>query len=261
MTAAELKAALYGHHPAGVTPMPGPWTCIEEYRGIDFLAVSCWSSVGQYRRIGYEVKISRSDLRRDVLKPSKRARAVAWCNEFYFAVPAGLLKPDELAYVEPEWAPEDFLRTPCRYSRHGALRPDWNADPGECRRGKRMGKLIGPIPRPWQYATLDESALKHWLVYGREKVDYVCDACHGKGHEGKSRVELEAPTVWIPNDVGLVTIDGRGVTVVRKSPVRLEVPAVDQHELGQLLRWVSIRPDPRHHPRQVVGNLSTIGGE
>ena len=92
MTAAQIKDALRRRHPAlspGQT-MVGEWTCLAEFHDIALLAFSAWSS-RQFRRVGYEVKISRRDYRRELLKPYKRVGAVAFCHEFYFAVPVGLL--------------------------------------------------------------------------------------------------------------------------------------------------------------------------
>lgn len=66
----------------------------------------------------------------------------------------------------------------------------------------------------------------------------------------RSRVELEAPTVWVPRDVGLVVVDGRGCTVERRAPRRREIPAMDNRTLAQFVRYVSMRPDPRHAPRR-----------
>jgi hypothetical protein len=247
VTARELKDRLYGRHPGGVFPQPGAWTCIEEWRAIDLLAWSAWSSEGGYRRVGYEVKVSRADLRRELLDPLKRARNVKWCNEFYLAVPAGLLTDEELAWEEPEWGPADFERAPCRYSSEGADAPSPSDDPGQCHRGKRRGRLFGPLRKPWGW---DEGrAYAGWERDARRAVQYTCDGCGGRGWSERSRVELEAPQLWVPRDVGLVTVDGRGCTVERPSPVRHGIPSFTPCELGQLIRWVSMRPDPRHHPK------------
>lgn len=200
--------------------------------GIDLLAISAWSSQGNYARVGYEVKVSRSDLRRELLKPGKRTSNVAWCNEFYFAVPTGLMTEDEIAFTQPDWTPLDFRREPCPYSRYGDHKPGWNEYPGVCRKGKRDVLFIGPLRRGEAY---------------RNPVVAKCDGCDGKGYTDKSRVEREGPTLWVPPDVGLVTVDGRGCHVVKRSPRRKEVPACTPHVLGQLVRFVSIRPDPRHH--------------
>ena len=69
MNSADVKAALRLRHPASRAQMPEPWTVLEEWRGIDLLAISAWQSLGNYARIGYEIKVSRSDLRRELLKP------------------------------------------------------------------------------------------------------------------------------------------------------------------------------------------------
>ena len=178
MTAAEVKAALRSRHPAtqinGLITTPGPWTTIEEYRGIDLLAFSAHSTPGRgaqrgvsYPRVGYEVKVSRADLRQELLHPEKRSLALDFCHEFYFAVPRGLLSKEELAWQEPAHFAdyETFQRATC---------------PGPCHlswRGKR--------PRS--------------SYYNRETGEYeTCPTCGGRGYLDKSRAEAEAPTCWLP---------------------------------------------------------------
>ncbi len=56
---------------------------------IDALAFHTWPSQ-RYRRIVYEVKISRGDLRRELNQPHKQDAALALSNLFYLAVPSGL---------------------------------------------------------------------------------------------------------------------------------------------------------------------------
>jgi hypothetical protein len=107
MTATEVKDALRKRHPAtqkmGALTIPGPWTCIEEWRGVDLLAL-CATTAGRVRnaRVGYEVKVSRGDYRSELKNPHKRAEARAFCHEFYFAVPDGLLRVDELPGKETQ---------------------------------------------------------------------------------------------------------------------------------------------------------------
>lgn len=233
-----MKAALYRRH-AAVAPNtggPGPWTCTEEWAGIDFLAFSAWSQPhparARYSRVGYEVKVSRGDYRSEVLNPRKRAHAVAFCHEFYFAIPAGLLKPDEVAYAEPEWEDGDFARTPCRFAYCGSDTPAWNDDPGICHSGLRETTLVGPLQRGYAY---------------RPHVRVKCQGCDGRGYAAKSRVEQEAPTLWVPADVGLIEVGGNGAHVVRRAPLRRDPTGIrNDQELHQLVRWMSWRPDPRH---------------
>lgn len=244
-----MKDALRRRHPAMDTGMAGPWTCLEEWMGIDLLAWSAWASVGGYRRVGYEVKVSRSDLRRELLRPHKRSRQVAWCNEFYFAVPRGLLKPDELDYLEPEWEDGDFSRTPCPNSRSRENRAEWRL---RCSRGTVQELMIGPLNMPahWRHDS------RYWPKESeRRYVDVPCPGCCGLGYAERSRVEREAPTLWIPRDVGLVVVDGGGTRVLQKSPVRRDVPSLSPKEIGQLIRWTSMRPDPRHAG---VGSPQTV---
>ncbi len=231
LDARAVKSALYARHPGSGGQMPGPWTVIEEYRCIDLLAFSAWSSAGKYARVGYEVKVSRADMRSELLNPSKRAHNVEWCNEFYFAVPAGLLGPYEETWQEPEWSDDDWRGEPCPGFAGERCRP-------RHRRKKHLVYLVRPTTSRF---------VQHEYV--------TCPTCGGKGTLGPSRVEQEAPTLWVPRDVGLVVVNGRGTKVVKRSPRRAEVPTLDPMELGPLVRWVSMRPDPRHEARRAQRNI------
>ena len=208
--------------------MPQQWTCVEEWRGIDLLALNAWSSARRIARVGYEVKVSRSDLRSELLRPEKRAVNVAWCSLFYFAVPEGLLTADELSYREPDggFEPQDFVGTRC---------------PMACspRRGRKTYLKRVPIPIVGRQYMGDWQWIK-------------CPTCNGKGYVGKSRVLEEAPTLWVPPDVGLVVVRetswGISSEVVRRAPGR-DVEAMTNYEANRLVRWTSIRPDPRHERR------------
>lgn len=199
----------------------------------DLLAFSAWSQPAparaRYSRIGYEVKVSRADYRRELLRPSKRVLQVAFCHEFYFAVPEGLLAAHEVAWEEPEWArdPDSFRRELCTAER--------------CYREAR-GRRYGYTERVETMEEDDEG-------FGRPPFKYVwvtCETCGGKGHLGKSRVEREAPTLWVPADVGLVTVGPRGCHVAKLSPLRKPELAMSDMNLADLVRWVSMRPDARH---------------
>ena len=236
MTAAEVKEALRARHPAtqklGAKTVPGVWTCVEEWQDIDLVAFSAYKHPptgaqrrAAYPRVGYEVKVSRSDLRRELLSPGKRRRYLQLCHEFYLAVPAGLLRDDELAYVEPDWQPGDFERDGCpercRRADHWMTKRELAA--AGLRPGLHLGRGAAGLPLP-----------------------EACGVCGGRGYVNGSVVEQQAPYVWVPRDVGLVVVaDGR-CRVVRKSPVNLQVAELSGQLLGDLVRWASARPDPRH---------------
>lgn len=64
-------------------------------RAFDAWAMNVWPSK-EYVSVGYEIKVSRGDFRREIDDPSKRRPLEAVSNECYFAAPAGLLRPDEI---------------------------------------------------------------------------------------------------------------------------------------------------------------------
>lgn len=255
MTAREVKDALRKRHPAYGQGMAGEWVTLEEWRNVDLLALSAWRKATV---VGYEVKVSRSDYRSELLKPYKRAEAVAMCHEFYMAVPEGLLKPEEIAYEESLWDDGDFQREKC---------PDRCVKRAESTRRSRyspprgtLSRVPVPVPivvpdlpsyydrqEPEQRERYRERHIQEHLHYhGRTQIG--CLTCGGKGYVRGSRVEREAPTLWVPRDVGLVTASSRGCKVVKKAPrtYNPEPVARRPQEIHQLARWMSLRPDPRH---------------
>jgi hypothetical protein len=109
--AGDVKKALLARYPAKRQgSFVGRWTCLTEWAGIDLLALDAWQAANV---VGHEVKVSRGDLRSELLSPTKRMEAVSRCTEFYIATPAGLLKPDELEFNEPDWTLSDFERERC----------------------------------------------------------------------------------------------------------------------------------------------------
>lgn len=62
---------------------------------IDLYAFNMFPSKN-YLRVAYEVKVSRADFARELEKPKKREFAEKLANECYFAMPAGMVRPDEI---------------------------------------------------------------------------------------------------------------------------------------------------------------------
>lgn len=245
LTARGVKDGLLRRHPADQFE----WTCIEEWLGIDLLA---WSAWGKRKRVGYEVKVSRSDYRRELLKPGKRLAAQAFCNEFYMAVPKGLLTKDELAYEESMWEDGDFERERCPAKCVKGRRSDYGYDRRYLPRAGTVEPDRVPIPLvasdAYRYATMTDEQHAERCADRLHQYGWTyraCRRCNGKGYVKGSRVEREAPTLWIPRDVGLIEVTAAQARVVRKSPVTTarELPA---SEVAHLVRWVSQRPDPRH---------------
>lgn len=93
----------YGcYHPGDV--MPPEWAALEEFalrpggggRRIDLFLVRAWSGRPGHQRHAIEVKVSRTDLRKELDAPEKRREFVEHSHRFYFATPPGLFKEDEL---------------------------------------------------------------------------------------------------------------------------------------------------------------------
>lgn len=269
MTAREVKDALRRRHPAMREGMPGPWTTLEEYHNIDLLAFAAWSSPTPKVRgvarpiVGYEVKVARGDYRRELLRPDKRATAVARCHQFYLATPKDLLTKEEKAYVEPDhFEGQAFVRDPCP---EGCARDRYHGS-----RSKKTGRTRPvPVIMGDRYCTLnhvygeegvwhlpkdeDEGKEPDEWERNRKRQDYVwedCKTCDGRGYMRKSVVEEEAPTLWIPKDVGLIEIRGGKCFVVRKAPINHDPN--DNWSIGQVVRYASFRGDPRHRETRVV---------
>lgn len=111
MRAGEVREALRRRH--GV--LDG-WVLLDEAFGIDVLALHTWQGKRPcFRRIAYEVKVSRSDFMREVRRPAKRAYALEVSHQYFFAMPVELatwavgggLVPEECGVV----AVLDDLRT------------------------------------------------------------------------------------------------------------------------------------------------------
>ena len=120
---------------------PGEWAIVEELRfgtgfsgrysdsRIDALAIACWPSHDPYHeRIAYEVKVSRTDFKREIANPDKRVPAKRLANRFVFATPAGLIRdgelPDDcgLLEVDPDGTPRLVVKGPYWETKD----PTWN---------------------------------------------------------------------------------------------------------------------------------------
>jgi hypothetical protein len=62
---------------------------------LDAFALNCFAQTS-FKRVCYEVKISRADFRCEMKQPLKRRIGLRYSNEFYFVTPAGLLNTCEI---------------------------------------------------------------------------------------------------------------------------------------------------------------------
>lgn len=62
---------------------------------IDVWIMNLWPSHNHLKMV-FEIKVSRGDFLNEIKKPSKRKQAVGLSNQFYFIVPKGMLKVEEI---------------------------------------------------------------------------------------------------------------------------------------------------------------------
>ena len=71
---------------------------LDSERYLDAFAINCYHGKG-YRRVGYEIKVSRSDWLRELEDPRKHAQGYFLCHEFWFALAPDIYKPAD------QWSP------------------------------------------------------------------------------------------------------------------------------------------------------------
>lgn len=105
MTAEEIHTALRTLHPSAQAAWSERWLYLQELRigtgwgkdregRIDAYALKLVGSTNT--RVAYEIKTSRGDYLRELKNPRKRSAARRYAEQFYFAVPRGLVEPAEL---------------------------------------------------------------------------------------------------------------------------------------------------------------------
>jgi hypothetical protein len=84
-----------GYHHHGLSQADG--------RYIDAVALNCWASK-DYKRIAFEIKVSKGDFMNEIKDPYKRLRGTIFFDEFYFVAPIGIiprsLLPKECGLME-----------------------------------------------------------------------------------------------------------------------------------------------------------------
>lgn len=70
-----------------------------QVRSADGIALGLWPSLG-LELLGFEVKVSRSDWRRELKDPSKAGEFQKWCDRWWVVAPAGIV---ERAELPPTW--------------------------------------------------------------------------------------------------------------------------------------------------------------
>jgi len=132
------------------------WIRAKALQQIDAYALNCYPSEN-FRKIAYEIKVSRSDFMAEKMDPDKRIPAMEVSDYFYFAAPRGLIAPMEIPkdcglLVVYETGQSEILKEAPRLE---ATRLDWRFVASLVRNVTRMQKKDLPRdvftdPRPGQ---------------------------------------------------------------------------------------------------------------
>lgn len=98
ITSADIKKALLVHYAPPshrVFFEVAADTGMKANRHIDALACGIWPSVG-HEIAGIEIKVSRSDWKREMADPAKAQELMRFCNRWWLACPDGLITADEV---------------------------------------------------------------------------------------------------------------------------------------------------------------------
>jgi len=138
MTAADIAAILVKErHPQK------SWVCVREMRAgcgygmhertVDLFCVEASPAKG-CPAVAYEIKVSKSDFKRDISKPEKHRPALTYSDRFYYVAPVGVidvaLLPPWAGLVEvhdarpdvPRWAQTEVV---CRALPRSKCAPSW----------------------------------------------------------------------------------------------------------------------------------------
>lgn len=117
VTSGQVFEALrekYGRSAVVIAEVPNATGYRNTVRRLDAVAVGCWPSRGLYFH-GIEIKVSRSDLRRELNKPEKAEAIAAYCDSFWIACPKGLCDPEEI----PEaWGLYELAKGKIKIAKH-----------------------------------------------------------------------------------------------------------------------------------------------
>lgn len=121
ITAEDVRAALRAYYPAprcAVAFEVAQGTGLKANRHLDAIAMDLWSSHGHAIH-GIEIKVSRSDLRRELADPSKAEELARFCDYFWLAGPRSAIIHDEIP-LPPAWGVLQFEGGKIRAARPAA---------------------------------------------------------------------------------------------------------------------------------------------
>lgn len=194
------------------------WECFPELRigtgygkaseqRLDLWCIHMWPSSG-WARVTYEVKVSRSDFRREMKKPLKRRYGMLFSNRFYFAAPKGVIPASEvppecglIEVVEEKPGRYDLVTTIDAPARDTPM-PSWNFLAAICRRREMdPGQVLRRLEQAQAAQRRADLAAREWQKRDHKTeqellnalVDLVCFRNGEPDEELLARLEQLAP--------------------------------------------------------------------
>lgn len=216
MKAKEIVEAVMRHHGCHRQSTLGPpeWAGISEMTlrpggggsRIDLFLVRGWSGkpAGHERR-AVEVKVSRTDLRKELAHPEKREPWMAVAHRFYFATPPDLIKdgelPDGCGLIEAD--PDGSVKVKVKAPRRD----------------------VGPIPERMAVEALRRAGtaeVRGWFKTGPDRTVAQAEAAAADARRvaTAARTRLESRNAWAANLWALCAPLLDGMTCVCGCPVR-----------------------------------------
>lgn len=211
MTEADIVRALAAHHKGA------EWAFLAQVRNqtgfgratrtADALAFSLWPSRGLYAT-GYEVKVSRQDLRKELDDPSKAEEIARFCRLWFIAAPEGICKAEDLplpwGLVEVKESGKLKWTKPAIPNDH-AIEPTW---PFVCAIMRRVAEDSIPSATFYELLAAEKKVIEKnaqdsqsWELIQAQKVIERLNACIANFEE-KSGVKLDRYSEYFGGEIG-----------------------------------------------------------
>lgn len=231
------------------------WATFEELRScagfgdaryIDFLAMHTFEGGrgrgGGLKAVAYEIKTSRADFGREIKKPEKRAFAESIADECFFAMPAGLVRVDE---VPDGWGLIEANKAGLR-----VIKQPLQRQPGPWPR-----TFVAMMARRMADPPLPKAPPKLWRFVGQElSLDDVLSLVYQHvPHEAERMANkrfAEIKDLWERN----AARNDAGIRGALAHHMGVDLPQVDAYRVRE---WLATLPTSGGLTRKQISDLNT----